>query len=64
MAAVRSRAERRAEMAEAVAVVEPIDQSHTLDGESGPRTWWRIMDTKIGIVPIPVFIVIVALICA
>lgn len=51
-------------MAEAVTVVEPIDETHTLDGESGPRTWWRIMDTKIGIVPIPVFIVIVAMIWA
>jgi len=51
-------------MAEAITVVEPIDESHTLDGEAGPRGWWRIMDTKIGIVPVPVFIIIIAMISA
>ena len=51
-------------MAEAVTVVPPIDEAHTLDGEEGPRGWWKIMDTKIGIVPIPVFVVVVLLIAA
>ena len=45
-------------------IVQPVDQAHTVDGEDGPRGWWRIMDTRIGIVPLPVFIVIVALILA
>ncbi|MEO5494961.1 MAG: 2-hydroxycarboxylate transporter family protein [Sphingomonas sp.] len=48
-------------MAETI-VVEPIDDTHTVDGETGPRGWWRIMDTRIGIVPVPVFLVILALI--
>ncbi len=39
-----------------------IDESHTLDGEVGPRGWWRIMDTKVGIVPVPVLIAILLLI--
>lgn len=45
-------------------IVQPVDEAHTVDGEDGPRGWWRIMDTRIGIVPLPVFIVIVALILA
>lgn len=51
-------------MAEAITVVDPNDETHALDGEAGPRGWWRIMDTKIGIVPVPVFVVILALISA
>ncbi|WP_205012832.1 2-hydroxycarboxylate transporter family protein [Sphingomonas panacisoli] len=50
-------------MAEAITVA-PIDETHTIDGEEGPRLWWRIMDTKIGIVPVPVFVIIVAMIAA
>jgi CCS family citrate carrier protein len=44
--------------------IEPIDDTHTVDGESGPTAWWRIMDSKIGIVPIPVFITVILLIAA
>lgn len=44
--------------------IEPIDDIHTADGEAGPTAWWRIMDTKIGIVPVPVFITVVLLIAA
>jgi len=44
--------------------IEPIDDIHTADGEAGPTAWWRIMDTKIGIVPVPVFIAVVLLIAA
>ncbi|MEO6248716.1 MAG: 2-hydroxycarboxylate transporter family protein [Sphingomicrobium sp.] len=29
---------------------------------AGPVAWWRIMDTSVGIVPLPVFIVILALV--
>lgn len=50
-------------MAESITVA-PIDEAHTLDGEDGPRGWWRIMDTRIGIVPLPVFVVVVAIIWA
>ncbi|MDB5708902.1 MAG: malate permease [Sphingomonas bacterium] len=50
-------------MAESI-TIEPIDETHTVDGESGPVGWWRIMDTKIGIVPIPVFIAVALLIAA
>lgn len=32
--------------------------------EDGPRGWWRIMDMRIGIVPLPVFAVIVLLVAA
>ena len=42
----------------------PIAPVHTSDGEAGPTRWWRIMDTGIGIVPLPVFVVVVALIGA
>lgn len=42
----------------------PINEAHLADGEAGPRGWWRIMDTKIGIVPVPVFVTIVLLIIA
>ncbi|MDB5679516.1 2-hydroxycarboxylate transporter family protein [Sphingomonas bacterium] len=48
-------------MAETI-TVEPIDEAHTVDGQEGPRLWWRIMDTRIGIVPVPVFVAIVAMI--
>ncbi|MBN8806826.1 MAG: 2-hydroxycarboxylate transporter family protein [Sphingomonas sp.] len=44
--------------------VTPVDPAHTADGESGPGWWWRIMETRIGIVPLPVFVVIVGLIAA
>ncbi len=44
--------------------IEVIDGKHTAAGEDGPRGWWRIMDMRIGIVPLPVFIVIIALILA
>lgn len=47
-----------------VAAIEPIDPAHTAAGESGPLGWWRIMDMRIGIVPVPVFAVIVLLIAA
>ena len=50
-------------MAESI-TIEPIDDTHTVDGESGPTGWWRIMDSKIGIVPIPVFITVILLIAA
>jgi len=50
-------------MAERI-VVEPIDETHTVDGEAGPTRWWRIMDTGIGIVPVPVFIAVILLIAA
>ena len=30
--------------------------------EAGPAGWWRIMDTSVGIVPLPVFLVILGLI--
>ena len=50
-------------MAESI-TIEPIDDTHTADGEAGPTGWWRIMDTKIGIVPVPVFIAVVLLIAA
>ena len=36
---------------------DPID-------DSGPRGWWKIMDMRIGIVPLPVFAVIVLLVTA
>jgi malate:Na+ symporter len=29
-----------------------------------PQGWWKILDYKIGIVPLPIYITIVALICA
>lgn len=32
--------------------------------EDRPNWWWRIMDTRIGIVPVPVFVVILGLIAA
>ena len=35
-----------------------------IDDTQGPTGWWRIMDTRIGIVPVPVFIAIVLLIGA
>lgn len=50
-------------MAESMAI-EPIDETHTVDGETGPTGWWRIMDTSIGIVPVPVFIAVCLLIAA
>ncbi len=42
--------------------VEASDETRMIDGEAGPTGWWRIMDTRIGIVPVPVFIAIVLLI--
>jgi malate:Na+ symporter len=50
-------------MAESVPV-EAMDETRTIDGEAGPTGWWRIMDIRIGIVPVPVFIAIVLLIGA
>ncbi|MDH7974457.1 2-hydroxycarboxylate transporter family protein [Sphingomonas sp. AR_OL41] len=50
-------------MAESIPVA-PIDDAHLIDGEQGPTGWWRVVDTKIGIVPVPVFIAIVLLIGA
>jgi malate:Na+ symporter len=50
-------------MAESIAI-EAIDETDTVDDEAGPTAWWRIMDTRIGIVPVPVFIAIVLLIGA
>ncbi|MFA5962707.1 MAG: 2-hydroxycarboxylate transporter family protein [Sphingomonas sp.] len=50
-------------MAESV-TIEAIDETDATDGEAGPRGWWRIMDTRVGIVPVPVFIAIVLLIGA
>lgn len=50
-------------MAESI-TIEPVDETHTADGEGGPTGWWRIMDTKIGIVPVPVFIAVFLLIAA
>ena len=35
-----------------------------LPGETAPNHWWKLMDTRIGIVPVPVFIGIVAIIAA
>jgi Na+/citrate or Na+/malate symporter len=51
-------------MAERI-TVEPIDPGHAVDSESPtPTRWWRIMDTSIGILPLPVFVAVVALIGA
>ncbi len=50
-------------MTETVVAVTP-DELPDAREEGAPRAWWRIMDTKIGIVPVPVFAVIVALIIA
>ncbi|MES2046215.1 MAG: 2-hydroxycarboxylate transporter family protein [Pseudomonadota bacterium] len=50
-------------MAERITIA-PIDETHTVDGETGPAGWWRIMDTSIGIVPLPVFVAVVLLIAA
>ena len=44
--------------------IEATDETRIIDGEAGPAGWWRIMDSRIGIVPVPVFIAIVLLIGA
>ena len=44
--------------------VQPIDDTDTLEGEKGPHGWWRIMDTRVGIVPLPVLIAILLLVGA
>ena len=48
-------------MTETVVAVTP-DEMPDAREEGAPRAWWRIMDTKIGIVSLPVFVVIGALI--
>jgi CCS family citrate carrier protein len=45
-------------------IVQPVDETHEFDGEEGPRGWWRIMDTRIGIVPLPVLVAILVLVGA
>ena len=41
-----------------------VDPALASDGEAGPHGWWRIMDRRIGIVPLPVFVVILAIVAA
>lgn len=45
-------------------MAQPVDETIAADEDQGPRWWWRIMDTSVGIVPVPVFVVIIALIGA
>jgi malate:Na+ symporter len=41
-----------------------VESDAPLDDATGPRGWWRIMDMSVGIVPLPVFVVILAIIAA
>ena len=49
----------------------PIDASPALTVETGPDTtrfwprgWWRLMETRIGVVPVPVFVLLLVLAAA
>jgi malate:Na+ symporter len=44
-----------------ISVDSPAQPAH---GSFWPQGWWRILDFKIGIVPLPVYLVLVALIVA
>src|SRR5690242_15475464 len=52
------------ELPQASAAVPVAGELPRASGRFWPEGWWRVMETRIGIVPLPVFVVMGALIAA